>query len=245
MVARDAARLSQRRSRRDRARLPGVLGQHPPDEIASEEVARQAHDLYRAVLTKARDQHGLSYSAAGTLPLPRQSRRRALSVVRAARCRRRRRCVRAAYARRADGGTLRGLQARGGGALLRRALPPLPAADRAGRCAARAARGPRRLRGYPAGARRHARQLPLRPWRAHCPAVQWPAHRQGAVRRHQGRSCAGGAARSSRGAATQHGGVPGARRDGEQRPDGGHGASLRSSRPRRIRRRSTATRCRS
>ena len=41
------------------------LGQHPPDETASEEVARQAHDLYRAVLTRARDQHGLSYLQPG------------------------------------------------------------------------------------------------------------------------------------------------------------------------------------
>ncbi len=37
------------------------LGQHRHDAAASEEVARQAHDLYRAALLKARDRHGLSY----------------------------------------------------------------------------------------------------------------------------------------------------------------------------------------
>jgi uncharacterized protein len=43
----------------------GFIGQHPPDEPASDEVAKQAHDLYRACLLKARDQYGLSYLQPG------------------------------------------------------------------------------------------------------------------------------------------------------------------------------------
>ena len=38
----------------------GFLAQHRPDEVAREEVAKQAHDLYCAFLLRARDQHGLS-----------------------------------------------------------------------------------------------------------------------------------------------------------------------------------------
>ena len=38
---------------------------HPPDENASEEVARRAHDLYRAVLADARDRYGLSFLQPG------------------------------------------------------------------------------------------------------------------------------------------------------------------------------------
>jgi predicted YcjX-like family ATPase len=52
-----------------RATLAGdflaFIGQHRADANASEEVARQAHDLYCACLTKARDQHGLSYLQPG------------------------------------------------------------------------------------------------------------------------------------------------------------------------------------
>jgi predicted YcjX-like family ATPase len=52
-----------------RASLAGdfltFIGQHRPDESASEEVAKQAHDLYCACLVKARDQHGLSYLQPG------------------------------------------------------------------------------------------------------------------------------------------------------------------------------------
>jgi uncharacterized protein len=52
-----------------RATLSGdflaFIGQHRADENASEEVARQAHDLYCACLIKARDQHGLSYLQPG------------------------------------------------------------------------------------------------------------------------------------------------------------------------------------
>ena len=52
-----------------RASLAGdflsFIGQHRPDESASEEVAKQAHDLYRACLFKARDEHGLSYLQPG------------------------------------------------------------------------------------------------------------------------------------------------------------------------------------
>ena len=50
-------------------------------------------------------------------------------------------------------------------------------------------------------------QLPLWPRRADVAAARRPAHRQGAVRRHQGRSRAGRSARPSGGAAAEHGGA--------------------------------------
>ena len=43
----------------------GFLAQHRPDEAASEEVAKQAHDLYCAYLLAARDRHGLSFLQPG------------------------------------------------------------------------------------------------------------------------------------------------------------------------------------
>jgi uncharacterized protein len=46
------------------------IGRHRPDEGASDEVAREAHDLYRACLVKARDQHGLSYLQPGRFLCP-------------------------------------------------------------------------------------------------------------------------------------------------------------------------------
>ena len=52
------------------------------------------------------------------------------------------------------------------------------------------------------------------------------AYRQGAVRRHQGRSRARHPARPPRGAAAQHGGVPGARRQEQQRAIRRDGARL-------------------
>ena len=57
-----------------------------PDEPASEETAQAgARSLLRVSCVEARDQHGLSLSAARPLPLPRHARRRAVSLVRAAR----------------------------------------------------------------------------------------------------------------------------------------------------------------
>jgi uncharacterized protein len=41
------------------------VGRHRPDEPASDGVARAAHELYCALLFKARDQHGLSYLQPG------------------------------------------------------------------------------------------------------------------------------------------------------------------------------------
>jgi predicted YcjX-like family ATPase len=41
------------------------IAEHRPDEGASEEVARQAHELYCAYLRTARDQHGLSFLQPG------------------------------------------------------------------------------------------------------------------------------------------------------------------------------------
>ena len=41
------------------------MSAHRPDEPASDEVARQAHDLYCAFLIKARDQHGLTFLQPG------------------------------------------------------------------------------------------------------------------------------------------------------------------------------------
>ena len=43
----------------------GFLGQHPHGEPASDEVARQAHDLYCAFLREARDRHALSFLQPG------------------------------------------------------------------------------------------------------------------------------------------------------------------------------------
>ncbi|HEY1364594.1 MAG TPA: YcjX family protein [Xanthobacteraceae bacterium] len=45
-------------------------GQHRPHENASDEVARRAHDLYRACLFKARDEHGLSLLQPGRFLCP-------------------------------------------------------------------------------------------------------------------------------------------------------------------------------
>jgi len=46
------------------------IAQHGCDEIGSEEDARQAHDLYRAFLIKARDIHGLSHLQPGRFLCP-------------------------------------------------------------------------------------------------------------------------------------------------------------------------------
>src|SRR6185295_2632855 len=60
--------LWRRGARADIARdFFSFLGAHRFDERASEEVARQAHDLYRACLLNARDRHGLSFLQPGRL----------------------------------------------------------------------------------------------------------------------------------------------------------------------------------
>ncbi len=55
--------------RGQRAEIAGdflaYIALHRPDEAASEEVAKQAHDLYRNCLVKARDQYGLSFLQPG------------------------------------------------------------------------------------------------------------------------------------------------------------------------------------
>ena len=48
----------------------GFIADHPAAEDASEAVAKQAHDLYRAVLVAARDKHGLSYLQPGRFVRP-------------------------------------------------------------------------------------------------------------------------------------------------------------------------------
>jgi uncharacterized protein len=52
------------------AEFLNFIGQHRHDETASEETAKQAHDLYRAFLVKARDVHGLSYLQPGRFLCP-------------------------------------------------------------------------------------------------------------------------------------------------------------------------------
>jgi predicted YcjX-like family ATPase len=47
------------------AEFLSYLAQHPYDELASDEIAKQAHDVYCAFLLKARDQHGLNYLQPG------------------------------------------------------------------------------------------------------------------------------------------------------------------------------------
>ena len=46
------------------------IADHPADEASSEAVAKQAHDLYRALLIAARDRHGLSYLQPGRFVCP-------------------------------------------------------------------------------------------------------------------------------------------------------------------------------
>lgn len=46
------------------------LADHPASENSSEAVAKQAHDLYRAMLLTARDKHGLSYLQPGRFVCP-------------------------------------------------------------------------------------------------------------------------------------------------------------------------------
>ena len=86
VVARHAAvccaKASAPRSAASFSRFSGSTG---PSEVASEEVAKQAHDLYCAYLVKARDRHGLSFLQPGRFLCPGVARRCALSVVRAAR----------------------------------------------------------------------------------------------------------------------------------------------------------------
>ena len=163
------------------------IAQHRHDETASDETAKQAHDLYRAFLVKARDVHGLSHLQPGRFLCPGKLADAPflwfapLDVPDNAH-------IGAEHARRADGGALRHLQARGGRALLRGSLPLVLAADRAGRRAARAARRPRGVRGPAARARGDPAKLPLRLRQPVLETDLGPAHRQGAVRRHQGRS---------------------------------------------------------
>ncbi|HVZ50910.1 MAG TPA: YcjX family protein, partial [Pseudolabrys sp.] len=46
------------------------LADHPASEASSEAVAKEAHDLYRALLMTARDKHGLSYLQPGRFVCP-------------------------------------------------------------------------------------------------------------------------------------------------------------------------------
>jgi uncharacterized protein len=71
----DWSRATLRLCRRGiRAELAGeflaCLAQHPHGETASEEVAKQAHELYCAFLLKARDRHGLSFLQPGRFLCP-------------------------------------------------------------------------------------------------------------------------------------------------------------------------------
>ncbi|MFA6267893.1 MAG: YcjX family protein [Pseudolabrys sp.] len=47
-----------------------LIGEHPASEPASEAVAKEVHDLYRALLITARDKHGLSYLQPGRFVRP-------------------------------------------------------------------------------------------------------------------------------------------------------------------------------
>jgi predicted YcjX-like family ATPase len=64
--SRGVLRLYRKGVRAEAAReYLAFMAQHPHSEIASEETAKQAHDLYCAFLLKARDQYGLSYLQPG------------------------------------------------------------------------------------------------------------------------------------------------------------------------------------
>ena len=174
------------------------------------------NDLFRAFLAKARDRHSLSFLQPGRFLCPGNLADAPYLWFRAARCSRQR-PHRAVHAGRADGGTLRGLQARGGRAFLSGPFPLAVAPDRAGGCVARAAGRPRGVRGSAARAAGHPEELPLRLGLRLLEAAQGPAYRQGHVRGDQGRPCSGYSARSPRRAVAQHGGRPGHRDRQRQR----------------------------
>ena len=157
--------------RRDRERRDREAGARPLPRLPRQGARRARPEL----------------PAAGPLPVSGQSRRRAVPLVRAAR--------HAGRTPRIAPNTLGALmeerydvlQARGGRALLRGSLPLVLAPDRAGRRAARAARRPRGVRGSAACARSDPAKLPLRLRQPALEADLGTAHRQGAVRGHQGR----------------------------------------------------------
>ena len=69
--ARTTLALWKRGLRADIARdFFAFAGEHPPSETGSEAVAKEAHDLYRAMLATARDKHGLSYLQPGRFVRP-------------------------------------------------------------------------------------------------------------------------------------------------------------------------------
>lgn len=69
--SRNALRLYREGVRAEAARdFLAFISQHGYDETASDETARQAHDLYRAFLHKARDVHGLSHLQPGRFLCP-------------------------------------------------------------------------------------------------------------------------------------------------------------------------------
>ena len=211
--ARRCARIRQGvRAEARRATFSASSASIRHDEAASEEIAKQAHDLYRAFLRQGARPARPELSAAGPLPVSGHSRRGALSLVRAARRRGRRRRLRPAHARRADGRSAsRSTSARWSSASTRTISATIRARSCWSTCCARCspAATPSRIRG--------SRSTPS------CESFRYghggilskllfgSAHRQGAVRRHQGRPRARHPARPSRGAAAQHGGVPGAR----------------------------------
>jgi uncharacterized protein len=64
-------RLLRKGLRADIAReFLGLLAQHRPDDVASEEVAKRLHDRYCAYLRDARDRHGLSFLQPGRFLCP-------------------------------------------------------------------------------------------------------------------------------------------------------------------------------
>ncbi len=213
VVAHDAAALPQRRARRGRARLSRRSSrEHRHDDNRERgNRAKQAHDLYCAFLLQ-----GARSSWAELLCSPAASSAAAvLATCRISGLRRstspKRGRAGAQHARRADGGALRSVQARGG----RRVFTKITfAAIRArscwstccARCSPAAKRS--RIRG---GARGDPAELPLWRRRPALEALAGAAYRQGAVRRHQGRPRARHPARSSRRTIAQHGGVPGDR----------------------------------
>lgn len=69
--SRAMVRLWRRGLRAEIAReFLSFLGDHSATEASSEAVAKQAHDLYRALLVTARDKHGLSYLQPGRFVCP-------------------------------------------------------------------------------------------------------------------------------------------------------------------------------
>ena len=187
--SRATLRLDRRGVRAEAAaEFLAFIAQHRHDEAASEETAKQAHDLYRAFLVKARDAHGLSLLQPGRFLCPGNLADAPflwfapLDVPDNAH-------LRAEHARRADG---RSASTSTSARWWRGSTRITSAGSRArscwSTCCARCSPAARRSRISGSRSRRSCKASATAPAVSVLEADLGPAHRQGAVRRHQGRS---------------------------------------------------------